>query len=1035
MKNFLLIISLTLLTVGLIHPINAQQTFDSKKKEKKAVNTTSLRSLKINGASRGNAGSRGVTTSAMLKKNLSFPKAFQKDPGKVFYSPETGLPSFITSTRDRSSARSGVIRDINEATKTYLDELKPLLQLEKVRSEFAVRNVRTDRFNKTHVRMSQLYKGVPVYGAEVVVHLNELNEGEAFNGNYLKVAEDIDPHPQVSKQSAIETVSSHLKGKGFHRELSLLEKKLVQFEKPEATLCIYQDKKLVRTNVLAYHVVVCPALFERWEYFVDATTGGILHHFESTCTADGPRTATGDDLNGISRTVNTYQKGTTYYMLDISRPMYIAGTSVLPDEPVGGILTIDMNNTFGDNESVKHATSTNNAWTTATNVRALTAHFNAGVAYEYFRSIHNRNSIDGEGGTIISIVNVPDPDDGTGLDNAYWNGKAMFYGNGLDAFKPLAGSVDVAGHEMTHGVVQSTANLEYQGESGAINESIADIFGSMMDEADWLIGEDVVKPGVFPGGALRSLQDPHNGGTNLSSPGFQPKHKDEAYTGLEDNGGVHINSGIPNHAFYKYAEAIGREKAADVFYKALDDYLTKSSKFIDLRLAVIKAAGDLFGASSNEVAQAGIAFDFVGITDGQGGDYTENLPDNPGSEYFLIYNTDETDNNTLYRVKVDADDNFLNNEVEPLTTTDFNSRPSVTDNGDVAVFVAEDNTIHVITTSPDEDPVENVLQDDQMWSNVVISKGGTKIAAVTNAQDATIHVYDFETEEWGAFELYNPTYTEGVNSAGPVYADALEFDYSGEFLVYDCFNRIENEDGTDIEYWDVNFIHVWDNEEGDFADGTIEKLFPSLPAGVSIGNPSFAKKSPYIIAFDYVDEGTDEYAILGCNIETNDVNVIVENNTLGFPSYDKNDTRLAFTAMLDDQTDYQTSYIKLATDKISSTDTEVPMYSNTKWPVFFATGEREIGDDVITSIPEELDAGFTCYPNPFTREVNLHFQEPTTISRVEIINALGQRVFEYNIESAGTTPILLNLESLRAGYYIMKVSTANSAGSCKLVKH
>ena len=98
------------------------------------------------------------------------------------------------------------------------------------------------------------------------------------------------------------------------------------------------------------------------------------------------------------------------------------------------------------------------------------------------------------------------------------------------------------------------------------------------------------------------------------------------------------------------------------------------------------------------------------------------------------------------------------------------------------------------------------------------------MAAVTTDQDAKIYVYDFESEEWGEFELYNPTYTEGVNSAGPVYADALEFDYTGEFLVYDCFNRITSEDGADIEYWDVNFIHVWDNDANDFADGTIEKL-------------------------------------------------------------------------------------------------------------------------------------------------------------------------------------------------------------------
>lgn len=1035
MKIFPSIIILTLITIGAIHSVEGQQTFDSKKKQKTSVNASSLGATRIHRQARSNPGARGMIPNTVMKKNLSFPKAFQKHPGKVFYSPETGLPSFINTTRDRSSARSGIVRNVKEATKNYLDELKPLLQLDKINSEFEVRKVKTDSYNKTHVRLNQLYKGIPVYGAEVIVHLNESNEGETFNGNYIKLTEDIDPTPAVSKQSAIDRVAGDLNSRSKHHALSVMEKKLIQFEKPEATLCIYQDKGLVKTNVLAYHIVHCPSISERWEYFVDATTGAILHRFESVCSVDGPKTATGNDLNGVSRTINTYQKGATYYMLDISRQMYIAGTSVLPDEPVGGILTIDMNNTFGDDQSVKHAISANNTWTTITNVRALSAHFNAGVAYEYFRTNFGRNSIDGEGGTIISIVNVPD-DDGNGLDNAYWNGKAMFYGNGASAFKPLAGAIDVAGHEMTHGVVQSTANLEYQGESGAINESMADIFGSMMDPADWLIGEDVVKPGVFPGGALRSLQDPHNGGTNFSSPGYQPRHTNEAYTGTEDNGGVHINSGIPNHAFYKYAEAIGREKAADVFYKALDDYLTKSSKFIDLRLAVIKAAGDLFGAASNEATQAGLAFDFVGITNGQGGDYTENLPDNPGAEYFLIYNTNPANSSTLYRVNVDEDDDFKNNEGEPLTTTEFYSRPSVTDKGDVAVFVAADNTIHVITTTPGEEPQESVLQDQQIWSNVVVSKGGTKIAAVTTDQDAMIYVYDFEKDDWGQFELYNPTYTEGVNSVGPVYADALEFDYSGEFLVYDCFNRITNEDGADIEYWDVNFIHVWDNEEGDFADGTIQKLFPSLPDGVSIGNPSFAKKSPYIIAFDYVDEGTEEYAILGCNIETNEVNVIAENGTLGWPSYDKNDTRLAYTSLMEDESDYQTNYITLAADKISSANGAVPMYERSKWPVFFATGDRVIGDDVITSIPEEVMGGFSCYPNPFTREVTLQFKEPmTSKGKVEVINSVGQRVFEYQLERVGVEPIVINLEALKSGYYIMKVSNTKRTGSCKLFKH
>ena len=553
MKKLYPLLFLGLLTIGLdLQSLHAQTAFDSKKKKDASVNAASLNAKRIKGTSGKSAlGRSALPPTAGAQRGMVFPKTLtQQSPEKVYYSRETGLPSFITSSRDKSSSRLSIKKDVQIATQDYLQELKPLLQLEKSEIDFSVQHIRTNNLNKTQVRLDQHYKGIPVYGGEVIVHLNEFGEGESFNGTYYKITENIDPVPGISAQLAVQKVSAHL-GRGTAlRPLSVLEKQLVQYEQPKATLCVYQDKGLVKTYVLAYHIVYCPSVQERWEYFVDASTGAVLHRFETICFADGPRTATGLDLNGVSRTVNTYQVGTGFYMVDISRPMYTPTGSTLPDEPIGGILTIDMNNTFGDNQSIKHATSTNNTWTTATQTKALSAHFNAGVAYEYFRTKHSRNSIDGEGGTIISIVNVPD-EDGQAMDNAYWNGKAMFYGNGNTGFKPLAGSIDVAGHEMTHGVVQGTANLEYQGESGAINESMADIFGSMMDPADWLIGEDVVKTGAFPSGALRSLSDPHNGGTNLSSPGFQPKHKNEAYTGTQDNGGVHINSGIPNHAFYQ----------------------------------------------------------------------------------------------------------------------------------------------------------------------------------------------------------------------------------------------------------------------------------------------------------------------------------------------------------------------------------------------------------------------------------------------------------------------------------------------------
>ena len=150
------------------------------------------------------------------------------------------------------------------------------------------------------------------------------------------------------------------------------------------------------------------------------------------------------------------------------------------------------------------------------------------------------------------------------MGNAFWNGQAIFYGNGDAAFGALAKGLDVAGHEMSHGVIQSTANMEYQGESGALNESFADVFGAMIDRDNWLIGEDIVKKSAFPSGALRNMSDPHNGArTNDFNSGWQPRHYDERYKGTEDNGGVHINSGIPNYAFYKFATSVGKDKAED----------------------------------------------------------------------------------------------------------------------------------------------------------------------------------------------------------------------------------------------------------------------------------------------------------------------------------------------------------------------------------------------------------------------------------------------------------------------------------------
>jgi len=641
-----------------------------------------------------------------------------------------------------------------------------------------------------------------------------------------------------------------------------------------------------------------------------------------------PTNTSGSDLNGFNRLLNTWSNGTQNYMLDTSKPMFDAARSELPDNPVGGILTLDLRDEAPE-EGVKifHVTSNGNTWN---NANGVSAHYNADVSYEYFRTTFNRNSINGEGGSILSFINVGNPDTGEGFDNAFWNGKAMFYGSGDRAFTPLAGALDVGGHEMSHGVIQNTANLEYRNQSGALNESFADIFGVMIDRDDWKLAEDIVTD-LFPSGAMRDMQNPNNGGNQDGDIGWQPKDMSEFVLTTRDNGGVHVNSGIPNRAYYLFATSIGKEKAEQVYYRALNNYLTVSSQFIDLRLAVIRSASDLYGENSQEVEASKTAFDTVGITDGEGSDTEDEIPVANGDEFILSLDIRDDDPNTLYISDTNGE-NFV-----PLTTTRVDRKPSIADDGSFAIYVTEDNTVNAVILDVNN-PVESVISEEQIWAQVSLSKDGTKLAAIRNDQDNIIYISDLISGEAQAFELYNPTSQDGVTTGEVLYPDALEWNYSGEYLIYDALNRIDNGEGSDIDYWDVGALKVWDNQSNSFGDGSIQKLFANLPEGVSIGNPSFSKTSGNILAFDVFDENNNTYEVIAANIETGAVKTVYQNNKLGFPNYSKTDDKLIFDS--NNNGDEDILIINMATDKISPSGNPSELIPNGKWGIWYTVGER-----------------------------------------------------------------------------------------------
>ncbi|MEJ7862642.1 MAG: M4 family metallopeptidase, partial [Pyrinomonadaceae bacterium] len=232
-------------------------------------------------------------------------------------------------------------------------------------------------------------------------------------------------------------------------------------------------------------------------------------------------------------------------------------------------------------------------------------------------------------------------------NNAYWNGTAMTYGDGDGTqFTPLV-TLDICGHEMTHGVTERTANLTYSGESGALNESMSDVFGAMVElrarggtiTADtWKIGEQAYTPSTT-GDALRYMDNPHAKSGGGYTADDDPDHYAERYTGTADNGGVHINSGIGNKAFYMAAAGgmhhrsgvtvtgIGTNPAEKIWYRALTVYMTSSTNFSGARTAMLNAATDLYGSTSTQYNTIATTWCAVGVGScpGSGGGGSELL--------------------------------------------------------------------------------------------------------------------------------------------------------------------------------------------------------------------------------------------------------------------------------------------------------------------------------------------------------------------------------------------------------------------------
>lgn len=951
-------------------------------------------------------------------------ESFSKSPKQHTFWISFEPSSKIKSLKSRKDQMSAVLGEFKEALNIETDVLEHVL----IESHL-------DEYGEEHASYQQKHKGLKVRNGIVKGH-TKYGTLNRLNGVVYPISKELSTEPRRSSQEAVQ-----LARKSFPKiqNISAELKHLIGGEQEKLELIVLFDETK-QQSFLAYEISIYPDLKSHYFVFVDAHTGAILQKLKDSCKFysdhanksvsefSGPQVATEPDLAGLNVQINVYEQGGTYYLLNLNEKMFNAAKSKLPNEPVGGIITFSAKNTspVNDNFKIDHIVSSDNKWN---NPNAVSAHVNSSISFKYFDEKFSRVSFDSKGSTIYSIINVAE-DDGSKMDNAFWNGFAMFYGDGDVAFnRPLAASKDVAAHEMSHGVIQHTANLEYQNESGALNESFADIFAVMIDRDDWGLGEDVVNKSIFKTGFLRNLQNPNNGGSSLNDEGWQPKTVSQQYFGSEDDGGVHINSGIPNYAFYLFASnaSVGKDRAELIYYKALRDYLTASSRFVDLRNAVTEAIKDIHGENAAILKAKDDAFNAVGIV------ATTTTPEvpleydpNSGEDYVLWY-SDPSKSLVLRKVLQEIDN--------VISTKGMINKPSVSDDGSTILYIAANKKMYAILIDWDKQTVKEELVDEQIpWRNVAISKDGSKLAAVSGDLD----VEDFDNQilvadlvggssKW--FELYNPTTVQGVKTGDVQFADALEWDHSSQYVMYDAANQIKSFFNNPIEYWDIGFLKAWNNTTNKLWDGQVFKLFPSLPENISVGNPSFSKNNPDIMAFDLLDDtqAETEYFIMGLNLETGEQGVIYENNTVGYPSYGTRDDIIIFN--FQGASNEIVAITELKTDKITGTKEAFIYVDNGTWGVWFNNGLRELS----TSVADEFHAeSIVIEPNPVFETLQLRLKDiHCSNCPMQIYDVSGKMMLQSKLVSDVSN---ISISGWPAGIYTVKVISPDGIRVNRFVK-
>lgn len=507
----------------------------------------------------------------------------------------TGIPVIAQAAPDAPAAvasqqasRAALIASANQQTAS----LAQALGLDG-KEQLVTKDVVQDANGGRHLRYERTYAGLPVLGGDLIVHQDASGATKSVTKASEASLAGVDTTPALAAPKAQEAALAAEQGSvdGAPR------------------LVVWAADG---TPKLAYETVIdgreSDGTPSKLHVVTDAKTGAVLSK------ADGIKRGSGTGVFVGNVPLTTTQSGSTYSLKDATR---------------GGQYTTDMKNGTSGNGTLfsKSSDTWGNGQASNRESAAVDAQYGAAVTWDFYKNTFGRNGIKNDGVGAVSRVHY-----GTNYVNAFWSDSCfcMTYGDGASNTHPLT-ALDVAGHEMSHGVTSATAGLNYSGESGGLNEATSDIFGTMVewyanlaaDKPDYLIGEQINING--DGKPLRYMDQP-------SKDGRSADYWSSSVGGLD----VHYSSGVANHFFYLLAEGsgaktingvsynsptyngstlagIGRDKAAKIWYRALTTYFTSTTNYAAARTGTLKAAADLYGATSAEYAAVAATWSAVNV--------------------------------------------------------------------------------------------------------------------------------------------------------------------------------------------------------------------------------------------------------------------------------------------------------------------------------------------------------------------------------------------------------------------------------------